>query len=93
MGIILTQAPEKWDSAGRPIEAKFISTLFPNQQGGQSNLPIFDLGDVFEGEKGPIYADHIHFDRDAVNESRGNRLVAARMGQLLAETWGLQRKP
>ena len=58
-----------------------------------SNLPIFDLGEVFADEKGPIYADHIHFDRDAAAESRGNRLIAARMGQLLAETWGLQRKP
>ena len=55
-------------------------------------LPIYDLGDVFANEKGTIYADHIHYWRDAANESPGNRLVAARIGELLAETWGLQRK-
>ena len=55
-------------------------------------LPIYDLGDVFVNQKETIYADHIHYWRDAANESPGNRLVAARMGELLAETWGLQRK-
>ncbi|WP_395709468.1 hypothetical protein [Reyranella sp.] len=56
-------------------------------------LPIYDLGDVFANEKGTIYADHIHYWRDDKNESPGNRLVAARIGEKLAETWGLQRKP
>jgi hypothetical protein len=59
----------------------------------ERGLAIFDLGDVFAKEKGTIYADHIHFARTADNESLGNRLIAARMGELLAETWGLQRKP
>jgi len=59
----------------------------------QRNLAIYDLGDLFAKEKGTIYADHIHFVRDANGESRGYRLMAARMAELLAETWGLQRKP
>ncbi|MBX9942815.1 MAG: hypothetical protein K2Y40_01940 [Reyranella sp.] len=59
----------------------------------ERGLAIFDLGDVFAKEKGTIYADHIHFARTADNESLGNRLIAARMGELLAETWSLQRKP
>ena len=59
----------------------------------ERKLPMFDLGDVFADQKGTIYADHIHFARDAGAESLGNRLVAARMSQLLGETWGLQRKP
>ena len=30
---------------------------------------------------------------DAEGHSPGNRMVAARIGELLAKTWGLQRKP
>ena len=59
----------------------------------EHGLPIYDLADIFANEKGTIYADHIHYLRDASEESRGNRLMAARIGELLAETWGLQRKP
>lgn len=43
MGVILNHTPDKWDSAGRPVEAKFISTLNPNQLPGESNLPIFEI--------------------------------------------------
>ena len=42
---------------------------------------------------GTIYADHIHYLANSDGVSAGNRLVAARIGELLAETWGLQRKP
>jgi hypothetical protein len=59
----------------------------------ERGLPIYDLADIFANEKGTIYADHIQYVRDAAGESRGNRLMAARVGELLAETWGLQRKP
>ena len=59
----------------------------------ERGLPIYDLADIFANEKGTIYADHIHYLRDASGESRGNRLMAARIGELLAETWGLQKKP
>jgi hypothetical protein len=59
----------------------------------ERGLPIYDLGDIFASEKGTIYADHVHYLRDASGESRGNRLMATRIGELLAETWGLQKKP
>jgi len=60
----------------------------------ERGLPVFNLADVFADQKGTIYADDIHVVRDDVrNESLGNRLLAARMGELLAETWGLQKKP
>ena len=59
----------------------------------EHGLPIYDLANIFANEKGTIYADHIHYLRDASEESRCNRLMAARIGELLAETWGLQRKP
>jgi len=60
----------------------------------ERGLPVYDLADIFANEKGTIYEDHIHYARDHSNgESRGNRLMATRIGELLAETWGLQRKP
>ena len=59
----------------------------------ERGMAMYDLGDIFANEKGTIYADHIHYWRDAAGESPGNRLMAARIGQLLAETWGLQKKP
>jgi len=59
----------------------------------ERGLPIYDLGNVFESEKGTIYADQIHYLSNTDGVSRGNRLVAARIGERLAETWHLQRKP
>ena len=55
-------------------------------------LAICDLGDISASEKGTIYADHIHYWRDAKAESPGNRMMAARIAAQLAETWGLQKK-
>ena len=55
-------------------------------------LAIYDLGDLLKDEKGTFYADDIHFIRDKSGESPGYRLMAARVGQLLAETWGLKPK-
>ncbi len=57
-------------------------------------LPIFDLGDVVSGHSETLYADHIHFYRKFPGgESDGYRIMATRMAEKLAETWGLQRKP
>jgi hypothetical protein len=60
---------------------------------GERGLPIYDLGDIFQDQKGTIYTDQIHYLADDKGVSPGNRLVAARIGALLAETWGLQPKP
>ena len=61
---------------------------------GERGLPMYDLGNVFENQKGTIYADQIHFlFSNNEGESPGNRLLAARIGELLAESWRLQRKP
>jgi hypothetical protein len=59
----------------------------------ERGLPIYDLGNVFEREKGTIYSDQIHYLSNTDGVSRGNRLVAARIGERLAETWHLRRKP
>ncbi len=92
-GKVLTEEEKRvvGDLSYRDLYRKIVAGMMTLR--ASNNLPMFDLGDVFEGEKGTIYADHIHFDRDGTNESRGNRLVAASMAQSLAETWGLQRKP
>jgi len=59
----------------------------------EHGMAVYDLGDLLVDEKGTFYMDHIHFYRDEKGESRGYRLMAARVGQLLAKTWGLQPKP
>jgi hypothetical protein len=58
----------------------------------ERGLPIYDLGDIFKDEKGSIYTDQIHYLSTTDGVSPGNRMVAARIGALLAETWGLQPK-
>ncbi len=58
----------------------------------ERGLPIYNLADVFADQKGTIYADHIHVVRSPDGRSLGNRLLAARIAELLAETWGLQKK-
>jgi hypothetical protein len=56
-------------------------------------LPIFDLGDILANDKERLYADHIHFIRDPkTGESQGYRIMAARMAEKIAETWGLHKK-
>lgn len=67
MAIYLTQEPDKWDSAGRPIEAKFVSTRFPNQLPGESALPIFEIKNptAFELANVPgLDADDVRVDGD-----------------------------
>jgi hypothetical protein len=59
----------------------------------ERGLAVYDLGDLLKDEKGTVYEDDIHFVRTPDGESPGYRLMAARMGQLLAETWNLQHKP
>ena len=59
----------------------------------ERGLPIYDLGDIFATQTGTIYADHIHYLADSEGVSVGSRMVAARICELLAETWGLKRKP
>ncbi len=55
-------------------------------------MSVHDLGDLLKDERGTIYADHIHFVREPNGDSRGYRLMAARMADLLAESWGLQSR-
>ena len=74
-----------------PIYQRMVAGLLTLKDRG---LAIYDLGDVFASESITIYEDHIHYLRDRLSgESRGYRLMAARMADQLAETWSLQAKP
>jgi hypothetical protein len=91
-GKVLTEDEKRvvGDLGYRDIYRKMVGGLMTLRERG---LPIYDLGEIFAGEKGTIYADHIHYWRDEKSESPGNRLIAARMAAQMAETWGLQKKP
>jgi hypothetical protein len=53
---------------------------------------VRSLLDVFKDEKGTIYSDDIHPRRELM-DSRGYTLMAARMAQEMAGTWGWGTKP
>ncbi len=78
------------DLGYRDLYARMTAGMMTLRERG---LPIYNLADVFADQKGTIYADHIHVVRAPDGESLGNRLLAARIAELLAETWGLQKKP
>ena len=56
-------------------------------------LAIHDLSDLLKDVSETVYADDIHFARDANGDSKGYRLMAARVAQSLGEAWKLQPKP
>jgi hypothetical protein len=56
-------------------------------------IPVFSLLDVFSGVREPIYADHIHCIIDPkTGESRGYRMMAERMADILEAQWHLRRR-
>lgn len=91
-GKVLTEEEKRLvgDLAYGPIYRKIVAGLLTLRQ---RNMAMYDLGDIFANVKESIYADHIHYWRDAAGESPGNRMMATRIAELLAETWGLQKKP
>lgn len=58
----------------------------------EQGIEVFDILDVFAEEKGTIYADDVHPYRAPGGESRGYRLIAARMARDMASGWGLKSK-
>ncbi len=73
-----------------PLYRRMVEGMMTLRERG---LKIYDLGDMLKGVKERIYADDVHFQRIVGGESKGYRMMAARMGDNLAEAWGLQRKP
>jgi hypothetical protein len=56
-------------------------------------IPVFSLLDVFSGVREPIYADHVHCINDpTTGESRGYRMMAERMADILEVQWHLRRR-
>ncbi len=95
-GKVLTEDEKKivGDLSYGPIYRRMVAGILTLRERG---MAVFDLGDLLQDEKGTIYADHIHFFRvltpENYGESSGYRLMATRVGRLLAETWGLKAKP
>lgn len=54
-------------------------------------LAIYDLGDVFQAEKGTIYADAVHSTYQG-NTSRGYELMAERMAKDIGGAWSLEAR-
>jgi hypothetical protein len=55
-------------------------------------LAIYDLGDIYKNETGPIYADPIHCRHDKDWHSRGYEIMAAKMADDIGAAWGLARR-
>jgi hypothetical protein len=92
-GKTLTEEEKKnaGDLSYGPVYRRIVAGMLSLRERG---LAVYDLGDMLQNQTGTFYADHIHFIRATPGgESPGYRLMAARMGELLAQTWGLQRKP
>ena len=78
------------DLSYRDLYRKIVAGMLTLRERG---MAIYDLGDIYAGQKDTIYADHIHPMRDRQSgESAGYRLMAARVAAQLAEAWGLQKK-
>lgn len=58
----------------------------------ERNIEVRSLLNVFQDEKETIYSDDIHPRRNLM-DSRGYSLIAARMAQDMASTWGWRAKP
>ncbi|WP_422035652.1 hypothetical protein [Reyranella sp.] len=58
----------------------------------ERNIEVRSLLDLFKDEKETIYSDDIHPKRELM-DSRGYSLMAARMAQEMAGTWGWRTKP
>jgi hypothetical protein len=91
-GKVLTEQEKQTagDISYGPMYRRMVAGMMTLRDRG---LPIFDLGDLLKDEKGNVYADDVHFIRDKNGASPGYRLMAARVAQILAETWGLKPKP
>src|SRR5476651_2480571 len=92
-GKVLTEEEKKnaGDLAYGELYRRIVAGMMTLKDKG---LPIFDLGDVVQGHSETLYADHIHFFRKyPTGESDGYRIMATRMAEKIAETWGLQKKP
>ena len=58
----------------------------------EGGIAVRSLLDIYAGEKETIYADSIHAYQAPDGESRGYRIMAARMAREMAEGWDLKAK-
>jgi hypothetical protein len=78
------------DLSYAPLYRRVVTDMMTLRDKG---LAIYDLGNIFENEKGRIYADDAHCLIESDGTSRGYSIMAEQIAARLAEAWGLQRKP
>lgn len=88
---VLTQEEKRGtpDMTYGPRYVRIVHDLETLNEGG---IAVRSLLDIYANEKETIYADNIHAYQAPGGESRGYRIMAARMAQNMAEGWGLQAK-
>jgi hypothetical protein len=89
-----TLTPEEKAAAGDlsygPLYRRMVEAMMRQHENG---LPVFDLGDLLVDVKETIYADDVHFIRNARDgASPGYNLMANRVAEDVAKAWGLHRK-
>jgi hypothetical protein len=71
-----------------PLYRRMVDGMMTLREEG---VPVFDLGEVFKDVHERVYADESgHMQRTKDHDSLGNRIMAARMAETIAATWGLQ---
>lgn len=58
----------------------------------EKGVKVFNLGDVYAGETGEIYADHIHHICEPSNDCRPGKILAEAIAKDLAQAWFLKSK-
>ena len=91
-GKVLTEEEKKvvGDVSYAPMYREMVDGMMTLRDKG---LAIYDLGDVVKDHPETLYADDIHFIREwGSGKSAGYTLMATRVADLLAQTWGLKAK-
>jgi hypothetical protein len=91
-GKTLTEEEKKavGDLSYGPLYRRIVDGMMKLRDQG---MPIYDLGNIFQNETGRIYFDQIHCVREGLDAaSPGYRIMAARVGEKLAEAWKLKEK-
>lgn len=85
-------AEEKRATPDTSYGQRYIRIVRDLEALNEGGIPVRSLLDIYADEKETIYADTIHAYQAPGGESRGYRIMAARMARDMAEGWGLQRK-
>ena len=88
---VLTEE-EKHGTPDMAYGQRYVRIVHDLETLNEGGIAVRSLLDIYANEKGTIYADNIHAYQAPNGESRGYRIMAARMAEKMAEGWGLQAK-